>query len=371
MEPLKDLLSAENAKIIGKAIALAHKDFPLARFQRGLAASLDPLELKPRVLHIADRLSALLPAGPAVLFPILVRGMQLGDLRGFPVWPLTEIVARHATDPAHFDPAMAALREMTRRFTAEFAIRPFLKSQPQRTLDLLHLWCADPCEHVRRLVSEGTRPFLPWGGNLPEMLAPPHPTLDLLEKIHADPSDYVRLSVANHLNDFSKRHPDKVVALLKRWRAASPGDARLEKLSRHACRTLIKAGHSGALALHGYGGSSSLDLVSCSISPTNIVLGGALEYHLVIHNRSAKACKVLFDYAIHHRKANGTLSPKVFKGRSTVIDARGTWEIRGRHVIRPITTRVYHPGLHHFEPIINGKPQPGRDFELMESDGRW
>jgi 3-methyladenine DNA glycosylase AlkC len=364
MEPLKDLLSAENAKIIGKAIAGAHEDFSLGRFQRGLAAALEPLELKPRVLHLADRLSEQLPQDPRGRFAILVRGMELGDLRGFLVWPLTEIVARHGEEPTHFKPAMDALREMTRRFTAEFAIRPFLKSQPQRTLELLGKWCANPCEHVRRLVSEGTRPFLPWGGNLPEMLEEPFPTLGLLDQLHADPSDYVRLSVSNHLNDLSKRHPDLVIGLLKKWREAAPADLRLEKLSRHACRTLIKAGHPGALALHGYGSTRSLVLEDCTLSPRNLVLGGALEYRLRIRNTSTKAQKVLFDYAIHHRKANGTLSPKVFKGRSGIIEPRGVWEIQGRHVIRPVTTRVYHAGLHRFEPLINGRAHPALEFHL-------
>jgi len=100
----------------------------------------------------------------------------------------------------------------------------------------------------------------PWGGNLPELLESPHPTLGLLEKLHRDPSDYVRLSISNHLNDFSKHHPELVIETLSRWQKANPDDPRLAKLARHACRTLLKSGHPGALEFHGYGSAKALEL---------------------------------------------------------------------------------------------------------------
>jgi 3-methyladenine DNA glycosylase AlkC len=253
---------------------------------------------------------------------------------------------------------------MTRCFTAEFALRPFLKTQPEKTLKQLHAWCRHPDEHVRRLVSEGSRPLLPWGGNLPHLLEPPHPTLELLEKLHRDPSDYVRLSVSNHLNDFSKHHPEVVVATLVRWKSTHPDDPRLAKLARHACRTLLKSGHPGALELHGYGSAGSLELELSMLGQTCVKLGGHLEYRVVIRNPTRRPLKVMFDYAIHHRKSNGTLSPKVFKGRVRELAAGARWEIVGRHPLRPITTRVYHAGRHAFEPRLNGRVFPALDFML-------
>jgi 3-methyladenine DNA glycosylase AlkC len=367
MEPFKNEFSPANARRIAAAIQAAHPAFSMARFSRGLEAAIAPLELKPRMHLIADRLETGLPDDPPELFSILIRTLSAGDadargLRGFQVWPLTEIVARRGL--GHFPEAMAALVEMTRRFTAEFAIRPFLRHHRARTLRQLHAWCLHPDPHVRRLVSEGSRPLLPWGGNLPELLEAPHPTLELLEKLHLDPSDYVRLSVSNHLNDFSKHHPDLVVDTLGRWRSASPADARLVKLSRHACRTLLKAGHPGALALHGYESAKSLVIESAILKNPTVKLGGHLEYHLVIRNTSRNTNRVMFDYAIHHRKANGTLSPKVFKGRVRDLAPGERWEIIARHPMRPVTTRVYHAGLHQFEPRLNGRSFPTMDFTL-------
>jgi 3-methyladenine DNA glycosylase AlkC len=373
MEPFKNAFSYPNARRIAESLKRAHPAFSIPRFSKGLEEALEALELKQRMQLIADRIEAGLPEDPRVMFPVLTDslasdGSDQSDtsdntvLRGFLVWPLTEIVARRGLE--HFDEAMVALREMTSRFTGEFAIRPFLRVHTERTLKQLHEWCDDPCEHVRRLVSEGSRPLLPWGGNLPELLAHPHPTLGLLEKLRLDPSDYVRLSVSNHLNDFSKHHPSLVIDTLARWRKANPDDPRLNKLARHACRTLLKGGHPGAMELHGYGSAKSLELEVFELTGTSVKLGDSLEYRLVIRNTTRRPLKVMFDYAILHRKANGSLSPKVFKGRIRELAPGERWEITGRHSIKPVTTRVYHAGLHGFEPRLNGRVFPSLEFIL-------
>ena len=367
MEPFKNEFSHPKARRIAEAVKRAHPAFSLPRFSKGLEAALEPLELKQRMHLIADRIEAGLPADPPELFSILVKSLATDEndmrgLRGFLVWPLTEIVARRGLE--HLPESMAALAEMTNRFTGEFAIRPFLRAAPERVLKQLHAWCGHPDEHVRRLVSEGSRPLLPWGGNLPELLEPPHPTLGLLEKLHRDPSDYVRLSVSNHLNDFSKHHPELVIETLTRWQKANPDDPRLAKLARHACRTLLKSGHPGALEFHGYGSAKALALELFELGKTSVTLGGHLDYRLVVRNSSRRTLRVMFDYAIHHRKANGTLSPKVFKGRIRELAAGERWEITGRHPIRPVTTRVYHPGIHSIEPRLNGQAFAAMEFML-------
>ncbi len=367
MEPFKNEFSYQNACRIATRLLQVYPEFAVREFHRGLKQSLEPLELKQRMRLLAERIEAGLPAQPHVLFPILVKTLaeneaDLDGLRGFLVWPLTEIVALRGLN--HFEHSMIALREMTRCFTAEFAIRPFLREHPKATLKQLLKWCLDPDEHVRRLVSEGSRPLLPWGGNLPELLKAPYPTLKLLEKLHCDPSAYVRLSVSNHLNDFSKHHPLLVIETLSRWRDKMPGDPHLEKLARHACRTLLKAGHSGALALHGFASAKSLKLTSNELTASSVKVGSHLQYRIVIRNTSRKSIRVMFDYAILHRKANDTLSPKVFKGRIRELAAGESWEIESRHSFKTVTTRVYHPGQHRFEVRLNGKVFPALEFML-------
>jgi 3-methyladenine DNA glycosylase AlkC len=367
MEPFKNELSYPNACRIAKALKRAYPEFSIPRFTRTLEEELNPLELKQRMQSIAKRIEARLPGNPLEMFPILVNALATDEndkigLRGFLVWPLTEIVACRGLD--HFEASMAALGEMTRRFTAEFAIRPFLRHDLKRTLKQLDAWCTHPDHHIRRLVSEGSRPLLPWGGNLAHLLPAPHPTFALLEKLYLDPSDYVRLSVSNHLNDFSKHHPSLVIATLTRWRDSNPNDPRLEKVARHACRTLLKDGHPEALELHGYGSAKALELEVFELSKTTMKLGESLEYRLVVRNTSRRPVKVMFDYAIFHRKANGTQTPKVFKGRTRDLAAGETWEITSRHSLKPVTTRVYHSGNHRFEPRFNGRSYPALDFHL-------
>ncbi len=368
MEPFKNEFSYQNAMRLGVALARVHPAFPIASFRRGLEKALGPLELKQRMQLLADRIEAGLQLPAPLLFPLLTRTLARDEadaegLRGFIVWPLTEVVARRGLD--FFPEAMAALHEMTSRFTAEFALRPFLRAQPQRTLAQLAKWCHDPDPHLRRLVSEGSRPLLPWGERLPGILANPQLTLGLLETLHGDPSGYVRLSVSNHLNDFSKYHPALVLEILARWQAAAPTCPQLAQLIRHACRTLIKQGHPAALALLGYGQATALEIVVFTLGESRILMGESVTFRLVIRNRSGEAIRVLFDYALHHRKANGTLKPKVFKGRRRLLAAGEVWEMAGHHSFKPVTTRVYHGGLHRLEPLLNGTPFPALEFTLV------
>ena len=365
MEPFKEHFSYAKARSIAAEIRRVHSGFEMKAFTRGLEKKLPPLELKQRMQAVADHIEAALPLNTTKLFAVLTKALA-GDgergLQGFAVWPLTEIVSRRGL--GHFAESMDALEQMTQRFTAEFAIRPFIRHHRQKTLRQLHRWCDHSNEHVRRLVSEGSRPFLPWGGNLPELLDSPYQTLELLEKLHRDPSDYVRLSVANHLNDFSKENAKLVIDTLTRWRKAAPKDPHLEKLSRHACRTLLKKGHPAALKLHGYGSADSLEIESFKLHTASVRVGEKIAYELVICNQSPRSLRVMFDYAVHHRKANGTLTPKVFKGRVKELAAGERWEIHGTHSLRRVTTRVYHAGKHQFEPRLNGKIFPAKEFVL-------
>jgi 3-methyladenine DNA glycosylase AlkC len=167
--------------------------------------------------------------------------------------PHTTFVADYGLDPAHnggrdpFEASMKALHELTRRFTAEFAIRPFLIAQEARTLASLMKWTRDPDPHVRRLCSEGSRPRLPWGLRLQSFVRDPRPTLPILEALKDDPELYVRRSVANHLGDIAKDHPDLVLDLCARWLKGASSERKW--LIRHALRYPAKKGSKAALKL--------------------------------------------------------------------------------------------------------------------------
>ncbi len=374
MEPFKNLYSEDTSKTIATALKGVWPDFNRRRFLNNIGNALQPLELKARMQLLADRIETELPPDPEITFPLLIQALAKDEtssegLSGFSVWPLTEIIARRGLN--HFNLSMFALSEMTSRFTAEFAIRPFLREFPNRTLAQLEEWTQHPNEHIRRLVSEGSRPLLPWGERLTAIRDNPKLTQPLLEKLKDDPSEYVRRSIANHLNDHSKGHPEYVLDIIRKWlREVNGNESSLTaqnrlRLARHATRTLLKSGHARALKIHGYAPPTAVELIDWCIHPKAIQIGTALHYRLNIRNRSDTPAKILFDYAIHHQKANGTHSPKVFRGRERKLQPGEVWSIEGKHPIRPVTTRKYYPGIQHFEPRINGKAFPRQAFTLL------
>jgi len=253
------------------------------------------------------------------------------------------------------------LHALTQRFTAEWAIRPFIVAHPGLAFATLQGWTRDPSAAVRRLVSEGSRPRLPWGLQLKSLIADPSPTLPLLEALMDDESDSVRKSVANHLNDIAKDHP----GLVAEWVERHLPDAGPERraLLRRACRTLIKRGDARVLAAWGHGGRLRGD-AALRITPGRLALGDSLTLEVTLRPRCRTAQSLVIDYAVHHVKADGGTSPKVFKGWALQLAPGAARVLRKSHPVKPITTRRYFSGTHRVELLINGRVAAQAAFEL-------
>lgn len=375
-EPFKLLLSPALAAACAEHLTRVWRDFDQTRFQRCVEPGFDALEMKARAMRIADALEATLPADfdractviEAALGPPGA-GDALSELRtgpmglaGWIVWPLGEFIARRGLDqPVR---ALAALHALTQRFSAEWAIRPFLIRHPALVYATLERWVADPSAHVRRLVSEGSRPRLPWGMQLRAAITDPSPALPLLKVLQDDPSAYVRRSVANHLNDIGKDHPE----LLAQWLeshlpGASPARA---QMLRHASRSLVKAGHVRTLAAFGLT-QGFVGTVALVLSAKHVHVGAGLTLDLTLHAPpSAPAEQALVvDYAVHFRKANGSLRPKVFKGWTLTLAAGETRTLRRQLRFQPVTTRVLYPGRQGLDVRVNGVLMQEAAFELL------
>lgn len=372
LTPLKEGLNRKTIKRISSSMARASDEFPCARFERNAVQGLDALELRARVNHVMHTLAACLPSNVPQALAVLVRAAQHWDkgakddpLRGFAAWPVIDYVGAYGLE--HFDASMEALRRLTHLFTAEYAVRPLLERDLKRALVHIARWTQDPDEHVRRLASEGIRPRLPWGRRVGALLKDPRPVLQILESLKRDPAEYVRRSVANNLNDIAKDHPQAVVDTCARWLAeAQTGEQQKQTLwvVQRATRTLVKDGHAGALALLGVSSTPRVRLVSFTVAPKRIVLGQLVTFKVALASTAASGQDWIIDYAIHHQKASGALTRKVFKLKRVRVAAREQIHLEKRHAFKQITTRSYHSGSHHVEILVNGKALGSQEFVL-------
>ena len=343
---------------IAQHFSYHHKKFDQRTFIQ-ISKKLKDLEMKDRVRLIAQELHRCLDLEFTEAVQVIRKVLQdpkpnLDELKGFDLWPVTEFIHTYGLD--HWEESMQALYLLTQKFTSEFSVRPFIRNQPQKTLKQLQKWSKDPNVHVRRWTSEGSRPRLPWGEKLHLLIDDPSLTLPILENLKYDSELYVRKSVANHLNDITKDHPDLVIAILKKWIEQTPEkhQENISWISQQALRTLIKKGNAQALQLLGYKKTESIHIQNFSIKKNKIKMGEYLEFEFELISKSNKVEKLMVDYIIHHKKANGSMSPKVFKLKSVLLKSKQKMEIRKRHAVKPITTRVYYSGIHKIEIMVNG-----------------
>lgn len=361
---LKELLNAKALTRIGRVAAQAHPTFDQRAYLAMACEGLEALSIMQRMSRAADSLRAHLPADyPRALKA--VRRMAPLLPGGFADMVLPEFVGRHGLD--HFELSLEALRELTPYSSAEFAIRPFIEQDPDAVLALAARWAEDENEHVRRLASEGTRPRLPWARRLPLLVAEPQRTRPILEKLQADPSDYVRRSVANHLNDISKDHPDWVLDLLAGWPTQQP---ETKWIAKHALRNLIKAGHPRALQLVGATLGAQVQLSAFEVSPTALRLGQTLQLNATLVSTARQPQRLVIDYAIHYVKKSGDSSRKVFKLRTLELDGQAEVTLSKRQTIADFTTRTHYAGRHQVELLVNGLTVAQGHFDLKKPAAR-
>jgi len=102
-----------------------------------------------------------------------------------------------------------------------------------------------------------------------------------------------------------------------------------------------------------------------TLSPQVLELGGALSVRVDLVNGDDRPHTVIVDYVVHHVRANGGRSPKVFKWTTLELGAGERRTLERRHPVRPITTRTYYPGEHLVEVQVNGLVKAEAGFGLM------
>ena len=373
-EPFKNVFNSQLVTSLAAHIKKQYPEFKDQVFCDAIIPNLEKLELKERSQSITQQLDALLPSDferfsniiRGVLHPdqnneILQREVDEQGVCGWAIEPITHLVTKRSL-PEHFLVGMSLLESLTCRFTSELAIRKFIIFDQESALELMRQWTQSDNEHIRRLASEGSRPRLPWAIQIKSLINDPEPLTPILKALINDCSEYVRRSVANNLNDIAKDHPQYVIEFVATFLPEASTET--YRLLKHASRTLIKQGNKDILALFGFddfAGSAQLNL-----DQEQVIIGRNLNVTAEIKSSSNQVQNVMLDYVVWHTKANGNLTPKVFKWKNFELAAGKSLSVSKKHSFKPVTTRKYYPGEHKLQLQINGKALTEKTFELEE-----
>ena len=359
----RTVFNADVIKYIAKNIAQTYPPFKENDFMKECLEDFSELSFGDRSNKITTTLYNYLPKDYKTALGILTASLgeeiqveELEGYDGFYIMPLCGYIAKYGIKYINDDPlfylSLEAQVEMTKRFSAEYSIRYFLKERENDTLEFLkNLTSSENC-HVRRLVSEGTRPRLPLSIRLHSFVKNPQKILELLDMLKNEPTRLVQRSIANNLNDIAKDNPDSVAQFLSKWKSEGVKD--IDWIISHATRSLVKEGHLPTLELLGYKSDLQLSIKNFYLQEKNITLGESLEFSFDIELLEGRE-KVVIDYILYFKKANGALKPKVFKLKNTFLEKEKTLHITKKHPLKFATTRKYYEGTQAIELQINGK----------------
>lgn len=246
---LKYWFDKDLAELLAGKIHSEYKLFDAKGFIRIINDNVQQLELKDRVELFADALKEKLPDDYEEAISILVKILGPENEKetgmfteGYWLMPVAKYVEKYGLD--HYKASIDTIKEITKRNTGEYCIRPFIEKYPQKTLAVMKKWSTDMNVHVRRLSSEGLRPRLPWASKMDRFIEDPRPILDILENLKDDDSRFVQKSVANNLNDIIRDNYQVGIRVIKKW--ASKSGPNRSWIIKHALRNEIKKGNKEA-----------------------------------------------------------------------------------------------------------------------------
>ncbi len=362
-ELLKNHFDEPLVELFATAARATYPDFDRDSFTRRTLTAFPDLELKDRINLLADALREGLPQDyPTAVGHVVEMAPEIRGPSGMEGWPLCSVVERHGVD--HPTDSLAAMEQLTQHFSCEFAIRPFLEHHLDQTLAACRRWLTHPEATVRRLPSEGTRPYLPWGPKVKSLIDDPEIGIALITELRHDVDEVVRRSVANHLNDIARNHGDRVAKIAAAWAAEAETDP---QMIRHSLRGLVKKGHPGAMAALGFTTKAEVEIAEFSVSPGEICLGETVDLTATVTSTASTAQRLIVDFVIHHVNANGATSPKVFKWTTIELAPAETVTLSKRRKIATASTRRYNAGIHQVDLQIAGQPHAESAFTLTNS----
>ncbi|CAA6828479.1 MAG: DNA alkylation repair enzyme [uncultured Sulfurovum sp.] len=364
-----DLYNLEKVTKLAAEIKVVYVDFNQEVFVQSTVEKFPDLELKERMFHIRDRLVEHLPSDYEEALGIIIKALppeldaskKDDDFGDFIYAPYGEFVTAYGCSEVYLDISLKALREITKRFSVEFAIRDFINTFPKETYLMLEACSNSSHYHERRLASEGLRLKLPWAKKIDIDY---RNNIALLDNLYMDDTRFVVRSVANHLNDISKIDLPLVLETLKRWKdSGKQHEKEITFLINHALRTSIKNGDEETLNFLGYRSNPHIFVEHFTLKSDKINIGEAVEFTFQVD--ASKHEKLILDYIVYFRTKKGTLNPKVHKLKKLVIGMDESVVLSKKHLFKAnMSTRTFYEGEHSIALQINGKIYETRTFNL-------
>jgi 3-methyladenine DNA glycosylase AlkC len=219
---ITDAFGGELAILLSNKIIAVHKEFPEKDFCKSVKKEVVGKSYTERIAIIADNLKKYLPENYAEALDILLQILgpenveETGMFTNF-YWlmPVGKFIEKYGLD--HFSLSIKAIEKVTKRNTGEYAIRPYARQYPAKTLTVCKKWAQSKNFHLRRLAAEGLRPKLPWAPKLDTWNLNPKPVFEILEILKEDDVKFVKKSVANHLRDWIKVNPTEAKKIIDQW----------------------------------------------------------------------------------------------------------------------------------------------------------
>jgi len=324
-------------------------------------------ELKDRMKHTARVLHSHLPISYKKQASLLCNFVEANKSIQNSDWMLAymflpEFIIAFGRDD--FDTSIQSIEKITQFTSCEFAIRTFILQQPVKAMKQMLAWSTHKEHTVRRLSCEGCRPRLPWAQKLQFLIYEPSPILPILENLKNDNSNFVRTSVSNNLNDISKDHSEVVLSFAQQNINTSKN---LNKIIKHALRTLLKQGNIQAMSLFGFNTNAKIGGGSIQLKNNNTTPTVALEFEFTVKNEEKIEQLIRIEYAIYFLRKNGNYSKKVFFISEKKYASQQEINVCKQYSFKPISTRAYYSGKQYVSIIINGVEKEKTCFELSIS----
>lgn len=219
---LKDLYDKEYVTNLGHSISESYPEFDQEKFEQLVFPELEELEMKDRHYLIAESLNEVIPYDYPTTLNIFEKVLgpeveeNIGTFKqGYWLAPYGTFVELYGGE--YFEESTAFSKELTKRYTSEFCMRPIIRNYPEKSLDLLKKWSRHEHKRVRRLASECVRVYLPWSQKLTIAMDYFEDYFEILDNLKDDTDKAIQRSVGNNLNDLYKASEDHFDTIVKRW----------------------------------------------------------------------------------------------------------------------------------------------------------